>query len=1012
MTSPPDYLDLLPDHPLFASPSNPAPGRTLVAVRASDVVALVAGELRLASLVDVKAGRPHAYRVRPCTFSWPWRSSLTARRCPFPQVLACPHLKPPTHAHAPTHLVLSPSAKLALLWSAHSLVVVVLPRPSPSPSTFHPSSSSSAALLHGSSPTPTSSPASAAAAAQVVACKTLALGSFVHAHPSASPITAVLFHPYAHDALLVLTLSGTLFEYSLSPSSFSPSLPPSSTTSAAQADPTEPTQTLALLPPSKPGRFSSADPRASEAVALALGEGSADWGPLTVYVGTRDGDVRCLCPFVPTLACVSLLPPPFLSLLPVDLHADLSPPSTFCETQSEFPQTYLASLRSFTSSKLAFASSPSPGLPSCVLPPPADQPSSPFAQHSTPTTAIAADDVVAEVEPPRRTDPSAVRRYSAQLEFVDALLAASSSSGGKSSGGWGGRKRTPAVQGPLGMRPAPASFDEADEEDGEGEGEGLVGLVVLPSSGGRAFAPPAASSSAAAADDDGDGDATTAGGGAFNTVVTVSSSGKLVVLLELDKPEAVFSSSTAPSSASAVLTASTTAFGQPGGGGRRLLLGSASTSSAAVGGGAVDAVDDEPYGVPTLTLYETASVPVSSSSSPSPAPSSSSAPPAVGIVKDPIYADTVYLMTPAGLFVLRLSWTSVLSAALALPSDVARTRALARFASRGQASTLECLVDTEGRRAVESLAVVQDVYLGYGLVVGLEKGAAVGVPLDLRVGSASADDGASSDADDDDDVLAPPSDPKASYHTLLTSSFAVPSSLSTSRPPAPKSATGSPPLGEITPAVLRALGKHALGLREVVHEVGQGAKDVQVRVDLQLRELSRQAEALAGLPAAAAPQGGGGLEDRLQAIKAGQEALVRRADRVLQRAVDGASPAVSASEREWFAELAAMGGGVGGLRERVETVRRPFLLPCLSSLALEGRADAHSPRSSPGPEQIKDQLAALEPQLARPGPPASKAPPPAVLGKLQLARLEDALAAESVLPSPRPLPRCPLVRAR
>jgi hypothetical protein len=58
-------------------------------------------------------------------------------------------------------------------------------------------------------------------------------------------------------------------------------------------------------------------------------------------------------------------------------------------------------------------------------------------------------------------------------------------------------------------------------------------------------------------------------------------------------------------------------------------------------------------------------------------------------------------------------------------------------------------------------------------------------------------------------------------------------------------------------------------------------------------------------------------------VRAAQIALVRRADAVLQRAMDGSSPVVSERERAWFAELGELEQALaasGGLRDRFDTV--------------------------------------------------------------------------------------------
>lgn len=135
-----------------------------------------------------------------------------------------------------------------------------------------------------------STAASTSASAPTIACQSFPLGTFQHSSTT-SPITSALWHPHSHSSLLVLTLSGQLYEY-------------------APLKDAEPVQTIALFPPRKGGRFEAFDERERECVSLAIGEGEGDWGKMTVYVGTRDGGVRCLCPYLPANAYVdhALLP--------------------------------------------------------------------------------------------------------------------------------------------------------------------------------------------------------------------------------------------------------------------------------------------------------------------------------------------------------------------------------------------------------------------------------------------------------------------------------------------------------------------------------------------------------------------------------------------------------------------------------------------------------------------------------------------------------------------------------
>lgn len=65
-------------------------------------------------------------------------------------------------------------------------------------------------------------------------------------------------------------------------------------------DADEPQQTLSFVPEKKKGSsFLADDGGEREAISFALGKGRADWGPLTVYVVMRSGDIYAISPYMP-----------------------------------------------------------------------------------------------------------------------------------------------------------------------------------------------------------------------------------------------------------------------------------------------------------------------------------------------------------------------------------------------------------------------------------------------------------------------------------------------------------------------------------------------------------------------------------------------------------------------------------------------------------------------------------------------------------------------------------------
>ena len=101
------------------------------------------------------------------------------------------------------------------------------------------------------------------------------------------------------SSLLILTSDCTLREYTVSDTVEEPSQTLSFTRSRGEQKPA--------------GRsfgLSAVDRDASTAVAMCIGEGGGDWGPLTLYALMRNGDIVAMCPFLPKKACVRSLSAP------------------------------------------------------------------------------------------------------------------------------------------------------------------------------------------------------------------------------------------------------------------------------------------------------------------------------------------------------------------------------------------------------------------------------------------------------------------------------------------------------------------------------------------------------------------------------------------------------------------------------------------------------------------------------------------------------------------------------
>ncbi|KAG8965932.1 hypothetical protein FRC03_012768 [Tulasnella sp. 419] len=157
-------------------------------------------------------------------------------------------------------LVLSPGGKLLAVVGLNQLAVVVLPRP-----------------------------AYAKLVTTKVDCKCHQVGQYYHATEGAPRIVKVDWHPWGEggSSLLVMTADGAFREYNMA------------------EDAEEPLQTLHFIPPRTHRKGYQADEAlGEEVVSFCLGQGKADWGPLTVYALMTSGDVYAMSPFLPTKAVV------------------------------------------------------------------------------------------------------------------------------------------------------------------------------------------------------------------------------------------------------------------------------------------------------------------------------------------------------------------------------------------------------------------------------------------------------------------------------------------------------------------------------------------------------------------------------------------------------------------------------------------------------------------------------------------------------------------------------------
>ncbi|KAF7301405.1 hypothetical protein MIND_00705700 [Mycena indigotica] len=123
---------------------------------------------------------------------------------------------------------------------------------------------------------------------ETIDCKSLQIGQFYHAAKGSPPIAKIQWHPWgeAGSTLMVMTEDGKLREYDIS------------------TDADEPQQVLSFVPERKGKAFVAEDASEREVASFSLGQGQADWGPLTVYAVMKSGDIYAMCPYMPKNAAI------------------------------------------------------------------------------------------------------------------------------------------------------------------------------------------------------------------------------------------------------------------------------------------------------------------------------------------------------------------------------------------------------------------------------------------------------------------------------------------------------------------------------------------------------------------------------------------------------------------------------------------------------------------------------------------------------------------------------------
>lgn len=375
----------------------------------------------------------------------------------------------------------------------------------------------------------------------------------------------------------------------------------------------------------------------------------------------------------------------------------------------------------------------------------------------------------------------------------------------------------------------------------------------------------------------------------------------------------------------------------------------------------------------------------------------------VQLLSDPEYPDMLYAQHNLGVHTISLRpLIDIFARATRSPASTSLT-ALLQAAEACEVTWLlqeglERSEDSFLRDAVIGVSTVNDVYLGYAVIVlhanmhvtGIElslrsereprhedglrqqKALVAGIPLDSNDGPPSA-------------YIAFAGARDFNLPELLTKNGSVRRLSTRYASPPPTSSRGTRasrdarPKMELTAESLRFVGGTIEGLDKSIRELISAANAVQERLGVQLEEIPRQVDKLVGLDDELNRKKlklGQFLASRLENVRQKQNDISSRADHMLQKLMDASQPDLSIYEQRWIEELQRVEHTVGTASERK---------------SLESRA-----------QRLKEQLDVLRPRLedlARMKEAQAQANVMSRerMGEAQRIRVETALADESKL---------------
>lgn len=999
--SDPQWLQQLSSHPIFTSsqPAN-APSESsrsnegsqldgshtrLMTVRGTDLIAVVDKQVRIASLVDAKASAAsHPLSPSPSSSFKPASSASYKVLVPS---------QGDTIEFDIRHLSINPTGKLLACVGDSQITLIVLPR---SGYTKH--------------------------VDREIVCRTVPIAPYYHSAHSDAAVSKVDWHPWGENgtSLLVLTEDGLLREYDVAKdteepqqtASFLPlhhaaatqrsrsrsatpslssrnpdsSVAPRSFCVSADDDDATTAVSFSLCVTNAPQpRSTPFDQDADQAWAEAasLSSGPSDWSPLTVFGLMRNGDVWALCPFLPKSATV-----------PSAYIHNLAKLASYHANASESEQTsHVDTQLRYVNALLKQASKGSTHEPAerqgSVTPGPER-----FARSRS-TSTMDLDQLVAS---PGAAKPS--EQASSGVEHVHdrpVRLHPPSWSYRQDISQGGSVKKAPRPQGPFLLKPAPVELCD--------ERESVACDIMwswLSDESADTQPPTAAAVTGVAA------------------LSIVGHDGRVDVALLFESVEAGWD---APSSKRR--SAARRQSKPP----KTNRYGLSDTEDEADEFEALSLED--PQELPSLLIYETIDLGlldtaldsgVSSQSAASDLLLSRMASNRPSFVRDPLYGDTLYVYHAFGAHCLGFAtWVPKLIEALNMPSQdeldndadgddgsaaagaQSREQALVKMLHHGYNTEVVWVVNTvaggSGKglevNPVTAVSILSDVYLSYAFLAVTADLQLVGVELSLRVEQDTLDGapaavgqatilGASGTAGGTKQYVSLLGDGPSFQPPAIFAQSAGVQGLPQHPRRAALSSSGTSTKSElqITPDLLRALGKTVETYRHEIRDVVSAGNAVQARLDLQVREMTRQLAKLHAILLRCRELGSKGtLGERVQRIAATQLQLVARIDRALQKLMDSHQPSLSMYEKKWFEELERIAVEVGVSR----------------SEGGEYKVDTRANRKalSAKAELLAHQLSLLRPQMA-----AMREERPqqhGLLGGEQLKKVEKLLSSEAAM---------------